>query len=492
MTDEQKTAPARPVFRSVYEICRYLEVNYYSFSHLVRKAPFNERYHQFEAPKRSGGVRIISAPHPDLRDAQRKLLPMLNERHRPHPGSHGFLHNRNIVSNAAIHCGRRLVLNIDLKDFFPSINFGRVRGLFMAAPFHMTEEAATFCAQICTHRNSLPQGAPTSPIVSNYIASSLDRKLSRMARQGGMAYSRYADDITLSTNRNAFPASVVYFDGPDASDGVLRVGEALNRAVESNGFSINLDKVRLQRRSQRQSVTGVTVNAAPNVDRKRIRRVRAMIHAWEKFGLEAAATEHARRYVQVERRKKIRAADRFFRNRLYGELAFLRMVRGPDNPQFLAFAGKLLTLDPNPPKFLRKMVFGAETYDVFVSHASEDKEAIAKPVAEACEKLGLSVFLDQTRIGFGAGFVDKINVALGSSRIVLAVISQNSVHKEWPMLEVNTALALETAGEKTVVPLIAGDPDLSKLPLLRRKRWLTWNDDPSEIAAALKATCDAE
>jgi RNA-directed DNA polymerase len=162
------------------------------------------------------------------------------------------------------------------------------------------------------------------------------------------------------------------------------------------------------------------------------------------------------------------------------------MVRGPADPVYLKLCSKVLGLDPNPSKFIRQMVFGADDYDIFISHASEDRAAIARPIFEACEQLKLKAFLDEEHIAWGETFTKKINMALGAARTVLAVISSTSVAKEWPLTEVNTALTLEVSGDKTVVPLIIGKPDLSKLPLIRGKDYLVWKDDPLSVALKLR------
>src|SRR5262249_30494397 len=161
-------------------------VNPGTMLYVLYKAPENTRYKAFEIPKRAGGMRQIHAPHGLVRTMQEKLAPILQERYDAHPAAHGFIKERSILTNAKGHVGQRLVLNIDLADFFPSINFGRIRGLFMAQPFGMGAGAATVCAQICIHRNGLPQGAPTSPVLSNFIASTLDRRLSRLAKENGL------------------------------------------------------------------------------------------------------------------------------------------------------------------------------------------------------------------------------------------------------------------------------------------------------------------
>ncbi len=487
--DEAKSA-ATPGFQSVADVSVFLDIPRWRLQHALYSLPEDRRYHSFEIPKRTGGSRQIDAPSEVIRLAQDRLLPFLVSLHRPHPASHGFLSGKSILSNAEPHRGQKLVLNIDLADFFPSINFGRIRGLFMAAPFHMAPAAATVCAQICVHRNGLPQGAPTSPILSNYIASSLDRKLSRIARENGLRYSRFADDITFSTSRAQFPTGVArVLDGPAATGKGLTqvtVGEAVATAISSCGFEVNAKKVRLQTRAVRQSVTGLTVNEFPNVERARIRRIRAMIHAWRKHGSEAAGKEHFLRYATARRALEPDVAARAFRNALYGELAYLKMVRGADNELFLKFSAQLLELDPNPSKFLRQMVFGADDFDVFISHASEDKDAVARPIFEACARAGIKAFLDEAHIGWGENYTTKINTALGAARTVIVIVSADALAKPWPVAEINTALSMEVEGHKTVLPVVVGRPDLTKLPLLRAKNHVGWGDDPTPVIASLK------
>ncbi|MBI1188721.1 MAG: TIR domain-containing protein [Alphaproteobacteria bacterium] len=473
--------------RNAYDVARYFGVAHGTMVWVLYTAPENQRYRTFEIPKRSGGMRRIDAPTGLVRQMQKKLAPILAGAYEAHPSAHGFIKERGVLSNAKGHAGQRLVLNIDLEDFFPSINFGRIRGLFMAAPFLCGPGAATVLAQICTLRNGLPQGAPTSPALSNFIAASLDRRLTRLAKDHNLRYSRYADDITFSTNQGVFPPAVAMKVQTEGASLGVRPGEALDRAIAAAGFAINLRKVRLQSRSVRQNVTGLTVNVAANVERSRIRKVRAMLHAWEKFGLDAAGSEHflKHRGAKPKKGRGPVTPGAAFRNVVYGQLAYIKMVRGPADPVFLKLCGRVLDLDPNPSKFIKQMVFGAENFEVFISHASEDKELIARPIYEACERLGLKTFLDEPHIGWGENFTKKINTALGSARTVLAIVSSNSVAKDWPVLEINTALAMEVNGQKRVVPLIVGKPDLAKFPLLKGKNHVVWASDPDKVALRL-------
>ncbi|NBX75262.1 MAG: RNA-directed DNA polymerase, partial [Proteobacteria bacterium] len=188
------------------DLATYLGVDY--FQHVVFHIyiyPKEKRYLSFEIPKKSGGTRKIQAPATHLKTLQRKLASKLIEEYRVQHPAHGFLRQRSIITNADRHINKRYVLNIDLKDFFGTINFGRVRGMFMGKPYSLPPKIATILAQICCHDNALPQGAPTSPIITNMICSKLDNQLRKMAQSHLCTYTRYADDITISTNRKLFP-----------------------------------------------------------------------------------------------------------------------------------------------------------------------------------------------------------------------------------------------------------------------------------------------
>jgi RNA-directed DNA polymerase len=483
----------RPL-QSAKDVADFLGESHSLLTYILYRAPKESRYYHFEIPKRTGGMRKISAPNPALRRWQDKLNPLLQAAYRVHPASHGFIHGRSAVSNANEHIGRRLVLNVDLRDFFPSINFGRIRGLFMAPPFALGAAAATVLAQIVTENNGLPQGAPTSPVLSNYIASTLDRRLMRLARENRLHYSRYADDITFSTDQPLFPAAVAHIEpappGAEKAAPLVRVGPALAYAIEASGFAINEKKLRLQGPHVRQSVTGITVNEKANIERTRVRRLRAMLHAWEKFGLEDAAREHLLRYRHAPQIAFSQQAPARFRSAVYGELAYLKMVRGQDDPLFLKLCGRIADIDPNPSKFIRQMLFGANDFDIFISHATEDKPGVARPIHAACEQRGLKAFLDEEHIAWGENFTKKINTALGAARTILAIVSSHSVAKAWPVAEVNAALDLEIMGKKRVLVVMVGKPDLSALPLIGAKSYHIWDGDADKVAEKLKASIE--
>ena len=218
------------------DVAKLLDVSLKQLTYhlFVLKAP----YVTFKVKKASGGEREISSPATALKLIQRKLADVLNSVYTPRQAVHGFVPNRSVVSNAALHVGARFVLNIDLEDFFPSINFGRVRGMFMAEPYKVDPIVATVLAQICCFENVLPQGAPSSPVVSNMICGRLDSQLQKVAKRYNCLYSRYADDLTLSTRTSSFPKSLARQQKTEAGSQIM-VGAELEAVITGNGFKVN-------------------------------------------------------------------------------------------------------------------------------------------------------------------------------------------------------------------------------------------------------------
>ncbi len=240
----------------------------------------NDRLHyrKFQIKKRAGGTRTISAPTAALSVLQSKLNHVLQLIYAPKPCVHGFVLDRSILTNASPHVGKRWVLNVDIENFFPSINFGRVRGAFMARPFNLPKRAATVIAQICTADGILPQGAPTSPVLANFVCAKLDGDLMALARRFRLTYTRYCDDLTFSGRHHSFPPEVAVAAAGWIGDQVL-LGPALEGLVSANGFRLNPAKTRLQLWTCHQEVTGLTVNAFPNLPRHYVRSVRGMLYA---------------------------------------------------------------------------------------------------------------------------------------------------------------------------------------------------------------------
>lgn len=252
--------------------------------------PDASKYTTFKVPKKSGGMREIAAPIPKLKNLQRCLSDLLyeclSERMVDTPyrftSQYGYLKERSVEDNAERHRSQRFVLNVDIENFFPSINFGRVRGFFIADKgFELHPQVATAIAQIACWNNELPQGSPCSPIISSLIGGILDRRMAVLAREHGCTYTRYVDDLTFSTNATAFPEALATFD---AGTQEWLAGTTLTHAVEKAGFALNPAKTRLFSRRGRQTVTGLVVNRKVNVNRDYEMRVRAAFHRWCRQG----------------------------------------------------------------------------------------------------------------------------------------------------------------------------------------------------------------
>lgn len=259
-------------------------------SYILYKLPDAAKYTTFKIPKKSGGECEICAPTPQLKLLQRRLANILyacrDEIDRDSglgSLSHGFRRGHSIVTNAKPHQGHRYVLNLDLKDFFPSFNFGRVRGFFIKSnTFDLNEKVATLIAQISCHQNALPQGSPCSPVISDLIAHLLDARLVKMAKVNSVTYSRYADDLTFSTNRKDFPSALATQKEGDAA--LWELGAELVSRITDAGFEVNAEKTRMQCRMSRQLVTSLTVNAKVNIRREYYKRTRAMCDSLFKTG----------------------------------------------------------------------------------------------------------------------------------------------------------------------------------------------------------------
>jgi hypothetical protein len=242
-------------------------------------------YHRWLVPKRDGSPRLISAPKPELKAAQRWITREITEHLPVHGAAHGFLVGRSIVTNARVHAGARIVVKLDIRGFYPTVTMRRVKGLLRRAG--LGEQVATLMAllatespreEVITHGRthyvatgprSLPQGAPTSPSITNALCLRLDCRLSGLARKLGCRYTRYADDLTFS------------WHGRDRSD-VGTLLRAVRMIVRAEGFEIHATKTRVMRSGARQKVTGLVVNAAPGrpparVPRETVRHLRAAI-----------------------------------------------------------------------------------------------------------------------------------------------------------------------------------------------------------------------
>lgn len=282
-----------------------------------------DNYKVFQLRKRSGGMRVISSPVTPLKIIQRKLNQVLHAVYVGRAPVHGFARGKNILTNASRHLDRGLILNFDLEEFFPSIHFGRVKGLFEGKPYQLPELVAVTLAQVCCYNGTLPAGAPTSPTVANMICAQMDTQLKNIARACGAEYTRYADDITVSTRYDRFHPSIAFRDTESRK---WKIGDALTKIVISNSFKIQSTKTRVLPRGQRQEVTGLLVGKRLNVKRSVVRQARAMLHAAERWGLDPAKNQ-----FQVRHDKKQRKYKADFSRVLRGRIEFIGFVRGRDD-----------------------------------------------------------------------------------------------------------------------------------------------------------------
>lgn len=286
--DHKLVDSALPVINNAEDLAGALGVpaNMISWLSFHRKAATIDHYHRFKIPKSKGGYRTIASPKPMLRKAQDWVLENILNVIPLHEAAMAFRVGCSIKENAKRHQNGGIIIRIDLKDFFPSIKFPRVKGIFKS--FGYNEGVATILALICTDaarrevtldnkkyfvalsKRYLPQGACTSPTLTNIICRKLDRRLTGLSTKLGFTYTRYADDLVFSHSN------------PQVAIGFLII--CIQKIIREEGFEIHPDKTQVMRPHQRQSVTGVVVNEQLTVSRKDLRNFRSFLHHYEKEG----------------------------------------------------------------------------------------------------------------------------------------------------------------------------------------------------------------
>ncbi len=331
-------AQGLPVLATAKELSEKtgLEVGHLRYLTFHRKVSRTSHYVRFDLPKKTGGTRRISAPMPRLKWLQTWILQHVLEPVAASTHAHGFRPGRSIVTNAEAHVGAKVVVNIDLADFFPTVTYPRVKGLFRSLGY--SEELATIFGLACTepdvaeveldgktyfvHEGArhLPQGAPSSPAITNLICRRLDARVAALAGQLGFTFTRYADDFTFST------AS----DAPD----IGRLLGRLNRIVKEEGFSIHRKKTRVLRRGRRQEVTGLVINdGRVTVPRDALKRFRALLFQIERDGPEG----------------KRWGASKDVLSSIHGFASFVMMVDREKGGQLMARVRKILAAHGAPP-----------------------------------------------------------------------------------------------------------------------------------------------
>ncbi len=286
---ERLTERSLPLLSSPADVAAALQLTIPRLRWLAFHTQAATRIHyvQFIVPKKSGGERMLSAPHKQLAAAQQWILENILAKLPTHDAAHGFVATRSTVTNATPHVGAAVVINCDLSDFFPSISVYRVIGFFKHIGY--SPAVATILAllvtecprrrvlyngkpwYVATGERGLPQGACTSPALSNLISRRMDSRLAGIAKKLDWTYTRYADDLTFSSKTKS-----------------ERIGYLLARIrhiTGDEGFSINEKKTRVLKPAARQSVTGIVVNQHASTPRKLRRQLRAILHNSAKSGL---------------------------------------------------------------------------------------------------------------------------------------------------------------------------------------------------------------
>lgn len=253
-------------------------------------------YHTFEIPKKNGETRKIMEPTEQLLTMQQWILAEILGHGKPHRYATGFIRGKSIVDNAKPHVGRKVVVRIDLKDFFPSITHRQVRKVF--EKFGYPYNVAALLANLCTVDGCLPQGAPTSPALSNLVSIKIDRRFTGLKWKLGFRYSRYADDLIFSSNNEDMPQLIPF----------------IKQVIREEGFGVNEDKVKIAYRGQRQIVTGIVVNDKLNLPRDHVRKLRSAALRMSTSGREA---------LELTSRNP---GEHDPENVLRGHISYLRMV----------------------------------------------------------------------------------------------------------------------------------------------------------------------
>jgi len=412
-------------------------------------------YKKFQIKKRKSGRRPIAEPKLELKRLQQQLMGLFAELYHPPASVHGYVRGRSIATNASQHVASNWVLTVDLADFFCSINFGRVCGL-LHKRLGISYSVSCILAQMCTFEDKLPQGAPTSPILSNLVMAPLDRRLDRLARHHGCRYTRFADDMTFSSDQQSFPKAIGrYVDGLSPASGAV-VGSEIESIISKYGFTVNPKKTALYFKDVRQIVTGLVVNQKVNTPRVFSKRIRAMLYAWKTFGLKAAEKEHFRKYDSKDRAPH---SDPTFDQIVKGHIDFFGMIRGHHDSRYKRFVEQYAALDPdyegkpgnplNLPAHLiswRDAIWVVEAESCFGSERDDDVSQ------------GTAFFLRDV------GLVTCAHVILDSYGDVMKSIE--IFHPDWPDLGLSVQVRCKDIGRDLAILELNGSP-----PTWLEARW---------------------
>ena len=318
----------------------------------------------FRLRKKHGGYREITAPKGGLRGILNALNILLQTYDEPTPWAYGFVCGRSVVDNARPHVGKRYILNLDLKDFFPTITRQQVADCLTAEPFGFSSLAAKLISGLATVRTKnneevLAQGFATSPTLSNFICREMDKEIAGVAAAQGITFTRYADDLTFSADTD-----------------ILRPqGELVQQVktiVERYGFRLNEEKTHLQRRGRRQEVTGLMVTEKVNVSRRYVREIRSLLYIWERYGYEDACQAALKSYKQQHGKTKGHQHCVPLNKVLGGKLDYMKMVRGANDPLYQRFVSRYTSLQQRSKGDIKEVAYKAYMGE-YLSNSTEDR-----------------------------------------------------------------------------------------------------------------------
>jgi len=304
-----------------------LKIQSKSLNYYCSEKNCKDRYTKFQIKKKSGGLREINAPLQGLKDIQRVISELLQFLIPVHEAAYGFTKNKNVALNAQLHLGKQFVYNIDIKDFFHSFPRASVKMALLDIEFGLfkSERLAFLVAGLCTYNiasdaniehHVLPQGAPTSPVLTNILCLRLDRKLAGLAHRFNATYSRYADDITFSSEQNVFV--------------IPAFQRELHRLItEVHKLELQETKSRIQHKSFRQEVTGVIVNEKLNVPKRFVKTLKMHLYLIEKYGETFATGCYQKDFYKDRPNISKEVID--LKAILGGKLHYLSMIKGKDD-----------------------------------------------------------------------------------------------------------------------------------------------------------------
>ena len=285
-----------PFIMNTYHLSNILGIKWKNLKNIINNS--EKLYYNFNISKKSGGKRTISMPNKELLIVQKKIQEEILDNVTIHDNAYGFVKNKSIVDNAKKHLNKEMILNIDLKDFFPSIHKGRVFYIFKNICNY--DNDTSYClTKLTTYKNSIPQGAPTSPVISNIVAFMLDVRISKITDKFNINYTRYADDITFSGNKESINKSLL---------------KIVSNIIEECGFHINEKKTRFASYAGRQEVTGLIVNNKEiSIPNNYIKKIRQELYYVKKYGLKG-------------HREKVGFKNKYYKDHLLGKILFVNQI----------------------------------------------------------------------------------------------------------------------------------------------------------------------